>query len=578
MANEMLFAPRVQAVQPAFIYSEGTVKIYYTLSDFNKDLTDYSINFKLKDPNKTATIGSDLVASERGIKPEDNYFIIDVSELDLILNQYYQVQIQIEKNESVSAWSQTTLIRAIANPIIELDIPNELNELTYLSGRVVYSDSSSVEAIQKYKIDIVDNGTNKTIFSSGFINNTLGTEFATNIYDCYLAEGKEYVLKFNYITINAFSSIEIKYFNTPVINGIEKNFHKFDLSVSNGGGGNELNFSFLQSELEGLDLSIDYNIFIQRTSEKQMFKSWQTLFSFNGKLTENFKYTDLKIESHTIYQYRILIETDNGFLKYNKYKGLPLEILTQLEDIYLLGEHAQLGIRYNPNISGFKYVTQENIVNTLGGKFPIVRINGQTKYRQFSLSGTLSFKTDYYSLLSSATGSTNLDITKYFQDDNCTFLFDLETILENFPSGAKEKIKSSSSYLEKKYRALAMSFLTDQQPKLFKGAEEDSMIVFLSGVTFTPNKQLGREIWDFSCTVTEICEFNEHNLAKFNLDIGLRDYNSNKVLVYVLKMLKQQGVVPDDNFNVLDYYIPLAETFEGLPVIHAYFMDCEEEV
>ena len=44
------------------------------------------------------------------------------------------------------------------------------------------------------------------------------------------------------------------------------------------------------------------------------------------------------------------------------------------------------------------------------------------------------------------------------------------------------------------------------------------MIVYLSNISFTPNKTLGRHIYDFSVQVTEACEYNEENLTKYKLN------------------------------------------------------------
>ena len=43
-----------------------------------------------------------------------------------------------------------------------------------------------------------------------------------------------------------------------------------------------------------------------------------------------------------------------------------------------------------------------------------------------------------------------------------------------------------------------MNFLTNRKPKLFRSREEGNMIVYLSNISFTPNKTLDRQVWDFS--------------------------------------------------------------------------------
>ena len=75
----------------------------------------------------------------------------------------------------------------------------------------------------------------------------------------------------------------------------------------------------------------------------------------------------------------------------------------------------------------------------------------------------------------------------------------------------------SATYLEKKARDIVMEFLTNGQYKFFKSFEEGNMIVYLSNISFTPNKQLGRHVYDFSCTVTEVCDYNISNLQKYGL-------------------------------------------------------------
>lgn len=70
---------------------------------------------------------------------------------------------------------------------------------------------------------------------------------------------------------------------------------------------------------------------------------------------------------------------------------------------------------------------------------------------------------------------------------------------------------------EKFYRDRVMKFLTDGKPKLFKSPTEGNIIVSLTNVQFTPNAQLGRQIYSFTATATEIDEFNYDNLLKYNI-------------------------------------------------------------
>ena len=59
--------------------------------------------------------------------------------------------------------------------------------------------------------------------------------------------------------------------------------------------------------------------------------------------------------------------------------------------------------------------------------------------------------------------------------------------------------------------------MKDKKPKFFRSPTEGNMIIYLSNISFTPNKILGREIYDFSATATEVCEATYENLIKYNL-------------------------------------------------------------
>ena len=78
-------------------------------------------------------------------------------------------------------------------------------------------------------------------------------------------------------------------------------------------------------------------------------------------------------------------------------------------------------------------------------------------------------------------------------------------------------VNGNEDAIERGFRDIALAFLTDRNPKLFRSTTEGSMIVYLSNVSFTPNRQLGRAVYDFSATATEICELNTKNLEKYGL-------------------------------------------------------------
>ena len=65
---------------------------------------------------------------------------------------------------------------------------------------------------------------------------------------------------------------------------------------------------------------------------------------------------------------------------------------------------------------------------------------------------------------------------------------------------------------EIKFREAVAAWLQNGKPKLFQSEQEGMMIVYLSNFSWTSNKTLGRHIYSFSCTATEIEEVNIANI------------------------------------------------------------------
>lgn len=71
-------------------------------------------------------------------------------------------------------------------------------------------------------------------------------------------------------------------------------------------------------------------------------------------------------------------------------------------------------------------------------------------------------------------------------------------------------------FAERKFRESVMEWLSDGNPKLFRSETEGNMIVMLTAISFTPLRA-DRKVYSFSATLTEIAEYNLHNLLLYDL-------------------------------------------------------------
>ena len=148
----------------------------------------------------------------------------------------------------------------------------------------------------------------------------------------------------------------------------------------------------------------------------------------------------------------------------------------------LLKQDAQTSylIKYNPEINQVKRNIVDVITPTLGAKYPFIYRNGHQNYRTFSIGGL---------------------IARYDNEKDVEYIGTDEDIIQ-----------------ERLYREDLLDFLYNDKIKLFSSAQEGEMLIKLSGVSVTPMKQLGRMLYSFSATATEIADCTKENLEAFGIE------------------------------------------------------------
>ena len=64
---------------------------------------------------------------------------------------------------------------------------------------------------------------------------------------------------------------------------------------------------------------------------------------------------------------------------------------------------------------------------------------------------------------------------------------------------------------------MVYDFLYKDEAKLFRSPTEGNILVYLSDITFEPVFTLGRVLYSFSATATEIDEASFENCIKYNI-------------------------------------------------------------
>lgn len=243
-------------------------------------------------------------------------------------------------------------------------------------------------------------------------------------------------------------------------------------------------------------LPLDSNLIIRRSSHKSNFKIWEPIFEYNfsiNPLVSGFTFYDNSLENGYLYKYYI---AGNENLE---------PILMLHEDIFLIGEKDILKLKFNPNISSFSHVIKESKTETLGSQYPFIRRNANLNYKEFMIEGLISFEENEIFAM-----DEDLFGQDWIENFNNYNIYESAQLIDNY---------NTYNYIkEKEFRNKVMEFLYDGKPKLYKSLTEGNIIIKLLEISLTPLNELGRLLYSFSATATEIDECSIINLQKYNIN------------------------------------------------------------
>jgi len=122
-------------------------------------------------------------------------------------------------------------------------------------------------------------------------------------------------------------------------------------------------------------------------------------------------------------------------------------------------------VRFNPKVSSFKAIVKESKKDTLGAKYPFYFRNGIINYKEFPISGLLSYLSDNDEYFMSRADELKM---KHTWEDT-TDPSDLNIAYE------------------RKFKLKVLEWLNNGEVKLVKSPTEGNYIVRLTNVSLSPN-------------------------------------------------------------------------------------------
>lgn len=350
-------------------------------------------------------------------------------------------------------------------------------------------------------------------------------------------------------------------------------------------------FSLLgfESEIEGHSEIREETYFglyiLARASEEEDYRVWTELKRFR---LENARPSSIVFDDYTVKQgvkYIYSIQQYNMWGIYSsRLKSDPVSV--DFEDIFLYDGERALKVKFNPKVASFKTTLLEQKTNTIGSKYPFIFRNGNVAYKEFPISGLISYQMDNELLF------YDREIKTYARE--CTenkpnYVENMAKILEN-PCDLIE----NNIHLERDFKLEVLDWLNNGQPKLFRSGPEGNYIVRIMNVSMSPVDTLGRMLHSFTAQCAEIADFNYANLIKYGFIKGgtVNQYVSLWRSYYLNEYLGSDIVIKFDSdisyFSVQDLipgtriYLTYADSFDKseevimIGITGAYFYEASD--
>ena len=572
-----LYPPTIGGTLPAFYAENGTAEIAVPFSMSravgNGEIAKFRIKIKTVQSNTLLDTIDTVRLTVKSLNERIAYFSWNVPTGKVKIGQFLKIQMAYVDTQGTPGYYSTVgIAKYTTKPTVYIEGASEnISAFPSTFVGVFEPGEDKSEKPYSYKFTLYQGTEQKEIESSGWLLHNSNQEEYADIYNFKVVpqENMPYYVKYyvrtinnleictdNYAYQNSYSPLQNLNLGIKAENNFEEGYVKLTMFKKDANG-----------EIPPGRHSIEiYRTELKRTNLNEM--SWQLLarvmvsnldseFSINSW---NFK--DFTIEQGIYYKY--------SFREYNSsnvYTGYEESnvVYADFEDMFLCDvNHRQVKVRFNPKVSSFKTTRMEQKVDTIGSKYPYFFRNGVVGYKEFPISGLISYKSDnnemfvnYEEDLNILKGSaasrsrtptgkevwseTTVTAATYepfkYYDYNYK-LITAPTFGLAFPQLGEESVQvytrsfefADNNYelmetldsvgynlqAERRFKLALLDWLGNGEVKLFKSPTEGNYLVRLLNISLTPEDRLGRMLHTFTCTAYEVADFSYENLLNLN--------------------------------------------------------------
>ena len=549
-----LYPPQIEGTIPALQRGKNLIIPFVMNKTVGwNEIKGFAIKIKNIQNNELVTTALAIGDTGYSKQKQEAYFSIDESKLTV--GASYKLQMAyIDTENTYGHYSTVGVFKYTEEPLVYIDglEDSQLHSdtRTYIG---VYSQENKdvTEKVYSYNFTVYDEQ-GKILETSGEqLHNHENDDVIYESSDSFtmiksLEENKIYTIIYTVTTANGVIKSSPKYRITQqstIAPEVEANLVA-TMNEENG----YVNLQLIgKKDKDGVEKVGTGTFLICRASSEDNYGSWSEIdrFALFGEAPSSHKWKDFTVQHGFTYIYS-LQQYNKEYQIYSN-RMLSNEIVANFEHSFLYDGKRQLKIKYNPKVTSFKDTILEQKTNTLGGKYPFFFRNGNVRYKEFPISGLISYLSDEEELfltnedllLEDLNGLTREHTLKegiksidyeYFNnmlDANMAYKLqeeykkrERENSQENQIMRKKDRTTNLTDYnivAERIFKMKVLDFLNDGKPKLFRSPGEGNFIVRLMNSSLSPDDKLSRMIHTFSTTATEIDEFNYQKLNEYSL-------------------------------------------------------------
>lgn len=423
------------------------------------------------------------------------------SGMEFNIGQHYKVQLAyIGLDDTVGIYSSVGVIKYTSTPDVYIENLEfgHINQHNYSYVGVYSQDSYHISTTSKVQRDSTEK-----LYSSYFIitdeDNNIVVKTEEKLHKSFDDEvsymSTEEIVVSQDLDVNRSYYIQ---FLTKSINGLEVPSKKYRIMQRRSISPDvELNLvatldydnGFISMKMDTKEPVVSGLFLVSRAASNNGYK-WEEFkrFDLQSMLPEKWSLMDCTIEQGVTYKYSLQQYNENGI--YSD-RIISNGVFADFEDAFLYDGEKQLKIRFNPKVSSFKANVLESKIDTIGSTHPYILRNGNVYYRDFPISGLISYQMD----------DTELFCTK----------------AELGLTSTTTNLTSENLVAERLFKLKVLEWLTNGKAKLFRSPSEGNYIVRLMNTSFSPNDSVGRMLHTFSSTAYEIAKFTMENLEYYGL-------------------------------------------------------------